>query len=698
MQELPITREYDSISDHPVAAEPPSRRRVSNIPVGIPNPHLRLDENQNDHAHRKYSLSSYEHPYDITPPQYAYTGSFNPTPIPRNVSFQGTPDVQVYDPKDKSGLEEYGAQKRRGILSNMMDWYTVDRSRTRQATSRNEHMNRQGSTLSDDDYGYSSALRDMRRNDSMHSMISLGSDILDPDDPRVTGVKAKQLEDQDDLEKNALRQMDYRTRRKHLQRVRIEFNVSSMIDRQEFLLKLARALMTYGAPSHRIESQLVAAARILEVEAEFIHLPGVIICSFGDQDLGCSETHFIKCGGRLSLGALHKVHLIYRSVVHDETSAKQATEQLESLLQAPPLYSIFFRCFLAFCLSALICPLAFGGSFLDMWIAGAAAFLLAVLQLCVANKSALYANVFEITISIFVSFVARGLSSIRSRIFCYTAISSSGIIGILPGYLILSSSLELASKNIVCGSVKMVYALIYTLFLGFGLQIGNDFYLLLDPQTRRQLDALASSLSSTVSLTGTWVSDNGTDANSIPLVGTWTFSRNVLPSQQDIIEGCYRPNSFPLYLQPFPTWTAAIIVPLFSTLSSLANLQPLRSKQLPVMVIISCFSYASNKIANHYIFNRSDVVSAIGAFTVGLLGNVYSRKMGGTAFTSMVTGVLFLVPSGLSQAGGITANGNGIDIGGAMIAVTIGITVGLFMSQALVYTFGSRKNAAVFSF
>ena len=54
--------------------------------------------------------------------------------------------------------------------------------------------------------------------------------------------------------------------------------------------------------------------------------------------------------------------------------------------------------------------------------------------------------------------------------------------------------------------------------------------------------------------------------------------------------------------------------------------------------------------------------------------------------------------SGLSQAGGITAQGNGIDIGGAMIAVTIGITVGLFMSQALVYMFGSRKNAAMFSF
>jgi len=230
----------------------------------------------------------------------------------------------------------------------------------------------------------------------------------------------------------------------------------------------------------------------------------------------------------------------------------------------------------------------------------------------------------------------------------------------------VSSSLELASKNIVCGSVKMVYALIYTLFLvnlgrmirsiftdlppqGFGLQIGNDFFLLLDPRTRRHLDELAANLSSSVVLTGTWVAENATEggASALPLNGTWTFTRAISPKDEDFVDGCYRPARFPWYLQPFPVWTAFIIVPLFSTLSSLANLQPFKSKQLPVMVVISCCSYASNKIANHYIFNRSDVVSAIGAFTVGLLGNVYSRKMGGTAFTSMVTGVLFLVPVSL---------------------------------------------------
>ncbi|KAJ3517983.1 hypothetical protein NLJ89_g154 [Agrocybe chaxingu] len=638
---------------------PHPSRRFSALPLGALQPLVPPAANNDpprSGANRKFSLTSYEHPYDIAPPEYAYNGPSTPSfSAHRSPGLRrSSPVVAPEDPEEEPEKPATGdahveqEQKRRGLLSNMMDWYSMARSGTHSIPEMTKILAQPSLRLTMAIRVRSGTAAKCGEEGRRTSNASVDSEMMDPDDPRVTGVKAKQLGDQVDLERNTLRQMDYKTRRKHIQRIRIEFNVSSMKDRQDFLLKLARSLMTFGAPSHRIESQLVAAARILEVEAEFIHLPGIIICSL-----------VIKTSA---------VQKPTSAVVHDEISAKQAGEHLEALIHAPAPYSDLFRCILAFFLSALICPLAFGGSFVDMWIAGVAAFALSWLQLRVAGKSALYANVFEITVSIVVSFAARGLSSIRSQIFCYTAISSSGIVGILPGYLILSSSLELASKNIVCGSVKMVYALIYTLFLGFGLQIGNDFYLLLDPVARNRLDALAASLSATVSLTGTWVADNSTNGTSVPMNGTWTFSRTF------------------------------IIVPLFSTLSSLANLQPFRSKQLPVMVIISCFSYASNRIANHYIFNRSDVVSAIGAFTVGLLGNIYSRRMGGTAFTSMVTGVLFLVPSGLSQAGGITANGNGIDIGGAMIAVTIGITVGLFMSQALVYTFGSRKNAAVFSF
>ncbi|KAI9508342.1 hypothetical protein F5148DRAFT_1356167 [Russula earlei] len=489
----------------------------------------------------------------------------------------------------------------------------------------------------------------------------------------VTGATRELLDDPADLERNVkdqmdLRSMSYKQRRKEAQNIKIRFFVTSLLNRQQFVMKLARALMTFGAPSHRIESQLVAAARILEVDAEFIHLPNTFLVSFADPDTSTSETHFIKCSGRLALGNLKMVHQIYRQVLHDEISAKRATDSLDALLNSKPIYS---------------------WSIVDMFIAGFGALVLSSLQLTVVVKSQLYANVFEITIAIFISFLARALSSIRSELFCYTAISSAGIVCILPGYLILSSSLELASKNMLCGSVKMVYALIYTLFLGFGLQIGSDFYLLFNPSERHRLSSLANSLSHTTAFSGTF---------SQALFGTFAFTNRTSLDQIHIIEGCHRLPEFPWYLQPFPFWSQFITVPAFSVLSSMGNLQPWRSWDLVVMVIISCISFAANKTANHFIFNRSDVVSAIGAFAVGVLGNVYSRRFGGTAFTAMVTGVLFLVPSGLSQAGGLTASGSGIDIGGAMIAVTIGITVGLFMSQALVYTFGTRKNAAIFSF
>ncbi|KAG5647844.1 hypothetical protein DXG03_007768 [Asterophora parasitica] len=660
---------------------------------------------------------SYRRPSDAQPPQNAYTGS---TVAP----LQHRPNLSIMDHEAESQPSVVSQETLEptvecalscGPPSNILDSLEINSCNAPRDVESNvgemEHGYMDSEANVDDDDKYSR--RRMRCNDSMASMTSTGSMPLDPDDPLATGTAAKYLEDFE-----TLRQMDYRTRRKHLTRVRIQFNVTTMANRQEFLVRLAKALMAFGAPSHRIESQLVSAARILQVEADFLHLPNVTICTFGDQGLGSSETRFIKSGGgRLSLESLHNVHQIYRSVVHDEISAERAVENLDALLKAPQTCSNLLHCFLGFSQAALMCPLAFGGSFLDMWIAGAGAFLLSVLELKVAAKSVFFANVFEIMIALLISFGARGLSSIRRQIFCYTAISSAGINSILPGYLILTSSLELASMNIVCGSVKMVYSLIYTLFLGFGLQIGSDFYLLLDRQRRADLDVLSGKLSAAISLTGSWLPDNATMNNTVPLVGTWTFVHDTAVDErdrwrcqlsgrsdkygscfEDVVDGCYRPESFPWYLQQLPSWTVYLTVPIYSTLSSLDNLQPFRSKELPVMVIISCAAYTSNYIANSYIFNRSDVVSAIGSFTVGLLGNIYSRKMGGTAFTSMVTGVLFLVPTGLSQAGGITAQGNGIDIGGAMIAVTIGITVGLFASQTLVYAFGNRKSAAVFSF
>jgi len=48
--------------------------------------------------------------------------------------------------------------------------------------------------------------------------------------------------------------------------------------------------MTFGAPPHHIESQLVAAMHILEIDAEFIHMPNIILVCFSDPEIKTSKT------------------------------------------------------------------------------------------------------------------------------------------------------------------------------------------------------------------------------------------------------------------------------------------------------------------------------------------------------------------------------------------------------------------------
>ncbi|KAE9408275.1 DUF1212-domain-containing protein [Gymnopus androsaceus JB14] len=478
-----------------------------------------------------------------------------------------------------------------------------------------------------------------------------------------------------------------------------------IVARQKFILKLSKALLSFGAPSHRITSQLAAAAEILGAEAEFVHLPNIIIVSIkSGPDSPSSRTYFVRATGRVALTSLHQVHLIYRDVLHDKIGTEAGTQALRKLLREHPIYPLYFRCILAFFAASVICVVSFGGSFLDMWFSGVCACVLQYLGLNAAHKSAMYANVYEISVSIIVAFVARALSNIPGNLFCYSAISSAGVVLILPGFTVLVSALELMSRNIFCGSVRIVYAVIYTLFLGFGLTIGSDFYLVVDRRARKSY--YSSNVPSNLTYThGRFVLANGSSPF-IPIQGVLGQANALNYEQQHLVKGCFRDSSWHWMKQPFPWWTLLFLVPLYSTLSSLGNLQRFRSVQLPVMVLFSCCSYAANRSTSIVLPGRTDIVAAAGAFVIGLLGNIYSRVIGGTAFTSMVTGVLFLVPSGIAQGGGVTQTyqssaeqySTGFSLALRMISVASGVTIGLFVSQVLVYLFGTRKNAAHFAF
>ena len=86
---------------------------------------------------------------------------------------------------------------------------------------------------------------------------------------------------------------------------------------------------------------------------------------------------------------------VYRNVVRGHMDAKEGSLELSHLLRSPPLYGIASRCLFAFLCCFFICPMAFQGSLADAIMAGIGGAILAFLQLVVAHKSAMYADVFE---------------------------------------------------------------------------------------------------------------------------------------------------------------------------------------------------------------------------------------------------------------------------------------------------------------
>ncbi|KAH9056914.1 hypothetical protein EDB87DRAFT_1833333 [Lactarius vividus] len=479
---------------------------------------------------------------------------------------------------------------------------------------------------------------------------------------------------------------------------------ASVDHRKKFILLLAKAFLTFGAPSHRVETQLFAAAEKLLIQASFAFIPGIVMVSFNDGETRTTELHFVRSSGRIALSALNSVHDVYRDVFDDRITVQDGISTLDRILRAPPLYPLIVRCGLAFVCASVICPLAFGGSFIDMWVSGTCACILQYLGLQAAAKSSVYANVYEISVSIIVSFVARSLSSIPGSLFCYSSISSAGVVLILPGFTILISALELTSRNILCGSVRLIYAIIYTFFLGFGLTIGSDISILfVNHKGYDSLGVIKNGLQADV-MHGTFTAHNASNSTTQPsFTGTFGFLN---ATNSHVSRGCYRDPGWPWYRQPFPWWTMFFLVPLYSTCSSLSNLQSFRSSRLPIMVIFSCCSYTANKASNWFLADKGALAPAAGALVIGLLGNIYSRWSRGTAFTSMVTGVLFLVPSGLAQAGGLTGNYDSsvqqyyssFTLGLRMIQVAIGVTIGLFVSQSLIYAFSATSSAAEMAF
>lgn len=441
---------------------------------------------------------------------------------------------------------------------------------------------------------------------------------------------------------------------------KITVHIAHVLQRQRFILRMCRALMLYGAPTHRLEEYMKMTARVLEIDGQFLYMPGCMIVSFGDASTRTSEMHLVRCDQGVNLSKLHDVHRIYKEVVHDKKGVEEAAAEIDEILSRRPRYPPWACVFLSGLASAIIGPMAFKAGWMDMPICFGLGLIIAWLRLIIAPKSSLYANVFEVSATILVSFVGRAIGSIGENqdMFCFSGIVQGSIATILPGFMILCGSLELQSRNIVAGSVRMFYAIIYSLFLGFGITLGAMLY--------------------------GWIDHNATSETSC--------SKQVNP------------------------WFKFLFLPCYTIVISLIN--QARLSQLPVMVAISSAGYAVNYFSGKHFTSNSEFTSALGCFCIGILGNAYSRIGNGLAVVAMMPGIMVQVPGGVASQGTLlsgiqtaddivsgnstttttsSVSSSSASFGVTMVEVSIGISVGLFSAAMCIYPFG-KKRTGLFTF
>ncbi len=188
-------------------------------------------------------------------------------------------------------------------------------------------------------------------------------------------------------------------------------------------------------------------ARVLEIESQFLYIPGCMIMSFDDASTHTTEVKLVRATQGIDLGKLRDTHEIYKEVVHDKIGVEEATQRLDEVIDRKQKHNKWILVLVYGLASATVGPFAFKARLLDIPIAFVLGCVLGFLQLILAPSSELYSNVFEITAAVITSFLARAFGSIRGDYFCFSALAQSSIALILPGYTVCKWPLTQPPKN-----------------------------------------------------------------------------------------------------------------------------------------------------------------------------------------------------------------------------------------------------------
>ncbi|RNC82157.1 MAG: threonine/serine exporter family protein [Phycisphaera sp.] len=243
-------------------------------------------------------------------------------------------------------------------------------------------------------------------------------------------------------------------------------------DASTFIIKMTKALATYGAPAHRLEDALNTVSDRLGIEGQFFSAPTAVFASInapGDKP----HTYLIRVHpGEVHLERMVQLDEILVEVGEGRLSPAEGNQRIESALAEPDRYGVLLT-IASFSVSSACAARFFGGGLNEVFaalFAGLAIGLLIVL----ASRGRDLARLIEFMCGLMVSFGAIAWARLVQPI-SPEILMLAGLIVLFPGLTLTMAINELATRNLSSGTSRMMSAISALVSIGFGVALGTRF-------------------------------------------------------------------------------------------------------------------------------------------------------------------------------------------------------------------------------
>lgn len=237
-----------------------------------------------------------------------------------------------------------------------------------------------------------------------------------------------------------------------------------------FVLRLGKALHSYGLAAHALEDALIGVSQRLGLEAQFFTTPTSIFASFGRPE--SQVTHLIRVyPGDVNLGKLAQLDEVTRAVHAGTLEPAAGSVRVDEIIAAPPLHGRRWRVLASGIASATVCRVLAGGS-AEVAVAGVAGLLVGLLALA-SRRLPHASHVFELVASMVVAAFVALVATVGGVSVSVSTATLAGVIVLVPGLTLTVAMTELASRHLASGTARLSGAFIVFVAMAFGVAVGT---------------------------------------------------------------------------------------------------------------------------------------------------------------------------------------------------------------------------------